>query len=1115
MLRTLIALSLPIFLIWGQSNAQKPEPSHPATVRSIQASRNVADAIGVKSVFIANKGQYGDTIPGFGYMGKILYGYEGWGLPVFFTSRGLIHLHVQGRDARRFVTMKWLNANPHPQILAADPAPALHNYANGSAPARAFGKLIYKNIYPGIDIEYSFIPGNRTGFEYRMIIHPGADASQLRLQYGGDIRNVKDSIGNLVVNSGMGCITESAPVSYYADERSNPVGKPIESRHVLKGKARSFLLPGGYDHHRRLVIDPFLSSTASALTGLNAGKVMQVDYDYSGDVYVQGGTNEAGQIAKFDPAGNLLWRFASSVPGINWTYGDNFGGWAVEKTTGNVYVGQGSRGYGCSIIRLNGATGAYDNYHTPDFADGRGRDGEIWKMRWLCNGGAPEVMIAGGSGGVGDFGDNIGILLLPSTRFTSYNVTGITTYPYNQDVSDFVLDPANNDLYCILASGNTPFVNNRIYKNTFPYIAANQQWNTLSGSAVLHEDDNNPFMAMSGDMNDPGDNSNATNILAVSSGYLFYYDGRILKAFNKATGATAGTPVTFPWAALMQTGIYADECSNVYIGSPDGTIKVFHFNGGNFDDNAVADIPIPGYAGKAVYALTYDPTRNLLYAGGDGFVASFDLSGYCAPPPPPPSVYSIALSPGANSVTASVTPAPPTGAVVTYTLLQGTTVMGSNATGVFTNLDPQTNYTLRADIVLGCADALATTHFQLKMQMQLKETDVCGTTGGTITATLLGGAAPYTYSKNGIDYQQSNIFTELLPGDYTIVAMEQSGDTVMRTVSVAASDLAVAAGKDTTICEGTTAQMHGSTNATDFSWSPSAGLSSTTITDPQVAPVGTTTYYLTATRGNCTLTASTIVQVLAAPTADAGKDTSLCFGTNGILRGSGGGSYSWTPSTFLDNDTIAEPVVSQASHSVIYTLQVTDASGCRSLRKDSVLLKVIPPARLSAGRDTVIAINEPLQLLATDVNQSGFDQYTWSPSVGLNDPLSQHPVALLENSVTYGVRAMTPEGCVAEASVEITVYKGPDIYLPNSFTPNGDGHNDVLRIRMPGIPTLRYFTIFNRWGQEVFHTTNPSTGWDGRLNGTALPAGVFVWMVEAVDYSGKLFQRKGTILLIR
>jgi gliding motility-associated-like protein len=90
-----------------------------------------------------------------------------------------------------------------------------------------------------------------------------------------------------------------------------------------------------------------------------------------------------------------------------------------------------------------------------------------------------------------------------------------------------------------------------------------------------------------------------------------------------------------------------------------------------------------------------------------------------------------------------------------------------------------------------------------------------------------------------------------------------------------------------------------------------------------------------------------------------------------------------------------------------------------------------------------------------------------------------------------------------------------DIFVPNAFTPNNDGHNDLLRAIPIGITQFKYFTVYNRWGQPVFTTTNASVGWDGTLSGNILPPGTFVWVAAGVDYTGRLVQRKGVVILIR
>ena len=163
-----------------------------------------------------------------------------------------------------------------------------------------------------------------------------------------------------------------------------------------------------------------------------------------------------------------------------------------------------------------------------------------------------------------------------------------------------------------------------------------------------------------------------------------------------------------------------------------------------------------------------------------------------------------------------------------------------------------------------------------------------------------------------------------------------------------------------------------------------------------------------------------------------------------------------------------------------------------------------------AGDDTTAAMGYPIQLNAT-----GGTYYTWSPATNLNDPNIADPIATLTQDTRYTVTAYSPAGCPTSASILIKVFKGPAIFIPSAFTPNGDGANDVLKIVAPGIRQLIYFRVFDRWGKEVFYTTALDATWDGTLNGKPLPVGVYVWMVQARDIQGGTLTEKGTLTLIR
>ncbi|MDP4253784.1 MAG: gliding motility-associated C-terminal domain-containing protein [Bacteroidota bacterium] len=392
----------------------------------------------------------------------------------------------------------------------------------------------------------------------------------------------------------------------------------------------------------------------------------------------------------------------------------------------------------------------------------------------------------------------------------------------------------------------------------------------------------------------------------------------------------------------------------------------------------------------------------------------------------------------------------------------------------------------------------------------------CLNNDGSILVGLQGGSPPFLYSIQGGAFTSSATFSAQDSGAKTIAVKDANGCITTQTITVPlTNDLSLDAGPDLTICQGKSASLQAVSNGAAFAWSPSAGLDQPASLDPAASPGVSTRYTITATRGVCRAAASVNVSVNAAPVADPGKDTIICFGKSVQLHGSGGLTYQWFPSTNLDDPRIADPTVNQPSTSIAYLLQVTGANGCQSLGNAAVRVTVTPPARVFAGNDTSVVIDQPLQLHASDINGSGFTQYQWSPAAGLNDANSQNPVVTVTTNMTYTVTAATPEGCKGQDSVRLKVFSVTDIYVPNAFSPNGDGHNDILKAIPAGIRDFKYFAVFTRWGQKVFQSATPDKGWDGTVNGRLQPPGTYIWTAAGIDYLGHAVQRNGTVILVR
>ncbi|HET6252907.1 MAG TPA: gliding motility-associated C-terminal domain-containing protein [Puia sp.] len=394
----------------------------------------------------------------------------------------------------------------------------------------------------------------------------------------------------------------------------------------------------------------------------------------------------------------------------------------------------------------------------------------------------------------------------------------------------------------------------------------------------------------------------------------------------------------------------------------------------------------------------------------------------------------------------------------------------------------------------------------------------CQNNDGAVQITTTGGTSPFQISFDGGAYTAGQTsWKGLDTGTHSIAITDNNGCQTSATVLVPLDDtLTITEAPVPATCQGVgvTLQVASNANGASFMWTPADGLSNSNIADPVAQPSATTTYTVTATLGVCARDTNVDVTVLPAPVAAAGEADTICPGKSAQLQGSGGIQYQWSPGTYLSDSTSADPTVDQPASTVTYHLTVKGANGCASINPAGTTVVVTPQPKVFAGDDTAVVIGEPLQLNAVDVDSSGFTAYIWSPAEGLSDPNVANPTTVVTGDVTYSVVATTSFGCSATGKIVVSAVNKADILVPNAFTPNNDGHNDLLKVTVWGVQ-LKYFRVYNRWGQLVFSSADAGMGWDGSVGGQLAPTGTYVWMAGGIDDHGRPVTRTGTAILIR
>lgn len=320
---------------------------------------------------------------------------------------------------------------------------------------------------------------------------------------------------------------------------------------------------------------------------------------------------------------------------------------------------------------------------------------------------------------------------------------------------------------------------------------------------------------------------------------------------------------------------------------------------------------------------------------------------------------------------------------------------------------------------------------------------------------------------------------------------------------------------DTLICVGDAAVLTGY-GGVSYTWSPAATLSCTACNPTHASPPVVTQYTVTGTDAHGCKNWDTTTVLLRTNTISVARgDTEICAGVSVPLYDSGGTRYTWIPGLGLNNASIADPIATPALTTKY--MVIAQLAGCIP-DTNWVIVTVHPIPTVDAGPDQTLLEGSTAQL---ETKSWMVSKYMWDNTGSLSCDSCANPVASMSVTTTYTVHVFSDFGCENADSVTIHIYcDASQIFVPNSFTPNNDGQNDVFYPRGQGISVIKSFRIYNRWGQLLFERSgininDASNAWDGSFQGGAPRPDVYVWVIDALCETGAPINIKGDVTIIR
>lgn len=999
--------------------------------------------------FIENKGQF-DKHENF-QTGKIHYAIDYGSTKIFFGEKGVsynfLEINKKSREERaaimqqpatsfedhkqkeklfgKFmvksdqVNMSWSNPNEKIEINGVRQSPDYHSYTfknkNNEEQnvnyVKGFDHIIYKNIYPNIDIKYELHPV--IGVKYAYLVHPGADVSRIKMIFDRDItlRN-----GEIFIPTLFGDIIDHAPITFYEEKKD----QIINSNYTLLKNQISFEL-GQFDNSKTIVIDPWVQTPVFPL---NWDCVWELDTDAAGNVYIIGGVDPL-QLKKYNNAGVLQWSYDTPYDTTSWL------GTMATDDAGNSYV---TNGTDYKILKVNTAGGLVWSNNAPS---GGQLSTEFWNISFNCD---QTKLIVGGTGGNFEIHGKIYEVNMANGDITAaIQVTqagnAFSIPPQIQEVRGMSAAPngkyyfvtldtigyMNDDLTLCPGTSSSLFMKN--HGVNWGYKSENWRYNN-TGIKVIRADANFVYL-------------NKGNAL----------QKRSLADFSLiASVAIPGGVLSTPFLSDNVTenaGIDIDDCGNIYVGSKTG---VYKFNSSLVQQAFYA-------TSFVVYDVRVSTAGDVIACGGTGDSGSGTRSGgvqsfaasacvpiaitccdatICIPQSLCQNDSPITLTPATaggtwsgNGVSALGVFNPTTAGLgnhlITYTLACGSeTITITVSTCTSLTVCEETNGDLT---VSGGVGPYTWAEYIPASSTPITNSTECASCGYTwFFGSCLNGATPVTDCNTPAYWSNFGTGTTVTPPagatqiqitDGTANTFTFDPATVLACVTNPCPLITVTTTSQTNVlCFGNntgaaTVSASGGVTAYTYTWMPGNlnGASQTNL--------AAGTYTVNVVDGNACpgSTTVTITQPASAVSATANSTPTNCGSNTGSATatptgGTGSYSYAWSPSG-------GSAITASNLAAGTYTVTVTDGNSCQTTANTVVTTNGGPTISVVSSQDVSCNGANDGSATVSGSGGSGTLSYSWSPS-----GLTGASQAVLEAN-TYTVTVTDGGGCSNTTTVTI------------------------------------------------------------------------------------------------